>query len=247
MPKPLNISSKSMTKTVSSLSSLIPSVWFTDYAWAKLWTIIDLCPKEVGWFGLVDTLDSGDYLISDIFVPEQTVTAAETDIPAEAMGALAIELESKGIDSSKLRYWGHSHVNMSVGPSGTDEDQVAEYIEHVDFFIRGIHNKKGASKVDIYDCTKGLIYQCVDTGRQPAMLSNAQWLETKAEIDKNVTEYVPPRMPTYQYHYSAEHARVNSRQANTRNANVYDLKRDEDLQRLMEDPFGVKDDFSDYV
>lgn len=163
-----------------------PSVFFSDLAWAQLWAIVDYCKEEVGWYGLVDVEETGDYTITQLFVPEQEVSGVTTDIEPEAIGKLAAQLEAEGIDSSKLRYWGHSHVDMAVRPSGTDEDQIREYLDHVDWFIRGIHNKKRESKVDVYDVENNIIHQCCDSGLRMPTLTEEQKATLKAEIDANV-------------------------------------------------------------
>lgn len=138
-----------------------PSVYYTEQAHRVIQMLVQKCTQEVGWLGLVETIGS-DYLITDIYVPEQTVSAAETDIDSEAMMDLYNELIADGKDTNKLFYWGHSHVNMGVGPSLQDENQVDEYLESMPLFIRGIYNKHGESKVDVYDVEKGLVYECVD-------------------------------------------------------------------------------------
>jgi hypothetical protein len=143
-------------------SPRVPMVMYTPEVWDQLWFIVGSCPQEVGWLGLVDTLPSGDYLITEIFVPEQTVHATETEIKPDAMTALAMELIDAGKDTNKLIYWGHSHVNMGVSPSGQDERQVDEYLANgCKTFIRGIYNKKGERKLDVFDQTNNLIFQCV--------------------------------------------------------------------------------------
>jgi len=136
---------------------IVPTLFYTPVAKAKIDKVIAMCSKEVGWMGVVDVVDDG-YLVTDIFVPEQIVSVIETDISAEAMANLAAELESP----EKMFYWGHSHVNMPVRPSSQDQQQVEEYLENCDIFIRGIYNKKGESKVDIFDTGKELCFETVD-------------------------------------------------------------------------------------
>jgi len=184
------VSSAAMTKTSSPLvttkSARQPTIFFSDLAWAQLWAIVEYCKEEVGWYGLVETGEHGNYLITELFVPEQEVSGTTTDIEPEAIGKLAAQLEAEGKDSSKLRYWGHSHVDMAVRPSATDEDQIREYLDHVDWFIRGIHNKKRESKLDVYDVANNTIHQCCDGGLQMPVLSAEQKADLKNQIDTNV-------------------------------------------------------------
>lgn len=152
-------SAQATSPTVTPLRGM-PTVYYSPKAWVKIQLAIQECANEVGWLGTVATLPNG-YLIEDIYVPKQTVSATETDIDEDAMADLAMQLMDQGIDPSTLIYWGHSHVNMGVTPSGQDEDQLAEFLQHCPLFIRGIYNKKGAAKVDIFDANTGLIYQSV--------------------------------------------------------------------------------------
>ena len=180
-------------------------MYCSDLAWVKIWRLIDHCPKEVGWLGIVSRMGD-NYLIEDIYVPDQEVTGSETLIPPEAMAELCETLMTQGIDISKLRYWGHSHVNMGVTPSATDEDQVAEYIEHVDWFIRGIHNKRADSKVDVYDVEKNLIFQKCDFSRLPPVIPEETIDQFLKEVDRTVLPQQANILPyTYQGGYQGGH------------------------------------------
>lgn len=133
-----------------------PTVFFAAAALAKVHHIVSTCTTEVAWFGLVDELDDGDFLITDIYIPEQEVSAAAADIDAAAIAQL---VHRYNIDSYKLRYHGHSHVNMSVEPSSTDQHHIEDYLEHYDWFIRTISNKRGEMRVDLFDKRSGFTYQ----------------------------------------------------------------------------------------
>ena len=146
-----------------------PEVHFTREAWVKQCHLVDICPKEVGWFTLVNyNAAENVFTIYDIIIPKQTVSAAETNIGKEALADAAMELINRGEDTSRLYGWFHSHVNMSVTPSGQDEYQVEDFLEdlveapEVPAFIRGIQNKKGDLKLDVYFMHHGLAYQNVE-------------------------------------------------------------------------------------
>jgi hypothetical protein len=164
-------------------------LFYTPEVKATIDFIIETCPKEVGWLGLVEKMGD-DYRVYKIYVPEQTVTGAETNINTDAMTALTMEVLNAGFDSSELYYWGHSHVNMAVSPSNQDEEQVAEYLENTPVFIRGIYNKAGDSKVDIYDVKAGVIHECVWNG----LLANVLTNESKAAMVKLLTANVKARV-----------------------------------------------------
>lgn len=208
-PKPkFSVQAGSMESKITPIFSrgkqVAPSVYYTPKAWTKIKRAIEACSKEVGWLGLVEVIEDGNYLITDIFIPKQTVTGTETDIDAEDMADLAMSLE----EPEKLLYWGHSHVNMGVGPSGQDEQQTAEYLEHADFFIRGIYNKKGDSKVDVFDMKENLVYQKVRNVVKLDALSPEESEAFEKELSDNVKERtyvnrsIAASTPSYGYYDS---------------------------------------------
>ena len=156
--------SRDMTFIQGAASSIPqePTVAYTAAVSAQIDYLVEKSALEVGWFGLVRYLeDSHTYLIHRIVIPPQTVSATETDITSENWAKVVNDLLNEGVDTSEMYAWFHSHVNMGVSPSGQDERQVEEYVEHAPVFIRGIVNKKGASKVDVYYRDFGIAYTCV--------------------------------------------------------------------------------------
>lgn len=176
-----------------------PNVLYTAKVWDTIQFLIDYNDEEVGWLGTVDRLPNGDLLIDEIFVPKQKVHGAETEIDTEAYHALChLLLESDRYADAegnpRLIYWGHSHVDMNVSPSGQDEEQVAEYLEETPLFIRGIYNKKGASKVDVYDVTQNVVHQCVEEKIRYNGLSQEELAALKRLVDDNVISAPLPQL-----------------------------------------------------
>lgn len=168
-----------------------PRVFYTAEVYDQIKFLIAHCEKEVGWLGLVETTGN-DYLVTTIYVPEQEVHGAETDIDNDAMAALANEILDANEDPSKLFYWGHSHVNMGVSPSGQDEQQVDEYLVNCPRFIRGIYNKKGDSKVDIFLREEGIVWQCCENRIYSPGIGEEQMAAFKKLIATNVKESTFP-------------------------------------------------------
>lgn len=196
------LSSHSTTRTTTSLfpPPRCPRVYYTDKAWYKISYLVRECKVEVGWLGIVSRRGK-DFLVEDVFVPKQIVTAGTTEISPAAYNALYTELLVAGIADGNLLYWGHSHVNMSVGPSTTDERTTQYFVDVLEspgFFIRGIYNKKGDSKVDIYVKERddfGWIHQCVDNYLLPRELPKDEADAFEQAFLDNVEEYVPPPLP----------------------------------------------------
>ena len=97
----------------------------------KLWLWTDFAKGEVSCLGIVDeVVDANNNCISALIVTDfhlvkQECTTDETDMDIADVARLLAELESKGINSRKLRCWAHSHGSMSVFWSGQDEQCIA--------------------------------------------------------------------------------------------------------------------------
>ena len=193
----MHFSANSLTPKVSQIipdniveaRKHIPCVYYAEHVYQAIWYLVEKCSKEVGWLGLIEPMGQ-DFMVTQIYVPRQEVTGAETDISPEAMADLAEEIMRAKKDPGQLLYWGHSHVNMGVSPSGQDETQIAEYLQNCDMFIRGIYNKRGESKVDVFDKTNMLVYEAVPNGRYHPPMNEAFKERMDKLIAQNVKEQV---------------------------------------------------------
>lgn len=176
-----------------------PTIYFTREAWVKQCHLVSKCTKEVGWFALVDYDEMyNTFTITELVIPNQEVTSAETDIGKENLADAAMELIEQGKDISKMFAWFHSHVNMGVSPSAQDEYQVEDFLEdladqpEVPAFIRGIQNKQGDLKLDVYYIQHGIAYQnvdfFVDHDDDPKWLTDIEG-EIKAKVKERVYTY----------------------------------------------------------
>lgn len=143
-----------------------PRVLITPDAYKRMCLYIDIAPKEVGWLGTVSQRDNGDFLIEEVFLVEQEVTSVETELSVAGREKLVLQLLANGDDegierANKLRFWGHSHVRMSTGPSGTDENTMLQFgAEGQPWYIRGIFTKLGRGEFTIYQYDRG--YRIID-------------------------------------------------------------------------------------
>ena len=143
----------------------LPSIFITKGALNKMQVYIEECSKEIGWLGTVEKHGSA-FIINDVMLFEQEISATTTDIDETDLNnfarntllSLGNEEGVKQLNSVKV--WGHSHVNMTVFASGTDNESMNMFEESGhDYFIRIIGNKKGDLKVDLYDYDNGIEYQ----------------------------------------------------------------------------------------
>lgn len=173
-----------------------PIVFYTPAAFQKMQLLVDICDQEVGWMCMVLNPKERVFVIYDIIVPEQVVSGAETDISQDSMAGIVDEVLEKTQDGAGVYAWYHSHVNMGVSPSPQDEYQVAQFLESCPVFIRGIMNKKGQAKVDVYFRDEGVAYTCVNTNVLWDGLPQSEIDLLRSQVKQRVKRYTPPALNT---------------------------------------------------
>lgn len=154
------------------------SVTYTADAWFKTIMLIEENGKEVGWHAVCfrDPSDDKAFIVTDILVYPQKVTGATINPdPAEYAAWM------NGLDDdtfNNMRGHIHSHVNMPVSPSGTDErfreDRIAQLRED-DFYIFQIMNKRGNISSAVYDIKYNTYYENADVETLIECESMEQW------------------------------------------------------------------------
>lgn len=135
---------------------------FTEQAWIKMQTLIHGFSTEVGWVGTAERFN-GHYRILDVLVPPQMVSAAHFETDDEPY-----ELWTRELDDdtwNRLRFHGHSHVEMGTTPSGEDEDfqrRTVADLRDDDFYIFVIWNKKNQHTIRIYDKAENVFFGPTD-------------------------------------------------------------------------------------
>ncbi len=182
----------------------IPTVHISPLALSEMHAYVSIASKEVGWLGLCDELEDGDYLIERTFLLEQEVSSAETDISDDGVAKLAQELLAAGYnddDLNRLLFWGHSHVNMDTSPSGQDDKQMEVFRDSgAPYFIRAILNKRGKIQVDVYDYSQGLTFVDIE------WTIHHEKYDVKERIEKDFKAKVS-EAPVVTYRGGGKHAR----------------------------------------
>lgn len=142
-----------MSKTVTFLDNRY-ELYILPEARNKMELYCDLSEGEIGWLAFVEKFDDQGFLITDCALLKQEVHSTTTEITAEGLlefwNAVAPEKHNQ------IKLWGHSHVNMSVNPSGQDDAQMDYFKDGNPWFIRLITNKKREYYIDIYDYANGI-------------------------------------------------------------------------------------------
>lgn len=158
-------------------------------AYAKLTALVDQCSKEIAWHGIVEKQDNV-YTITDILVFPQTVTGT-TVTSDETEYSMWIANQPDAV-FNKIRFHGHSHVNMGTSPSGIDTQYQENILRNLkDFYIFAIFNKKGDSWCAIYDVESNIAYDNKDIELVTPDTAATAW--AKEEIKKYINE--PEKKP----------------------------------------------------
>ena len=227
-----------------------PVVFYTIEARQTINHLVESTSFEVAWFGLVREETPNEFVVYKIYIPEQEVTAASVDITADAVAEIANQILDDGEDPSHMRYHGHSHVNMTVDPSGTDQEHMLDYIQDADWFIRSIHNKKGSERVDIFDKRVMLTHQCVASEVYEFAQTEEWFHKLDAEIKRKVKKQAWKSVygnSYYKQNHSKQHLPITPSQMMQESKNrtlPYSAYRDNfnaiedaEFEELMKDPF----------
>ncbi|MFQ5847696.1 MAG: hypothetical protein ACE5IQ_08545 [Candidatus Methylomirabilales bacterium] len=119
----------------------IPEVLITPAAFQKLRLYIDLCPMEIGGLGEVER-HGAHLLITDLFILPQKISPSETELDPGAMLEMLQCCVAEERNPASLCLWWHSHAEMDVEWSETDERTIATFPG--DFLLSVVANKSGA-------------------------------------------------------------------------------------------------------
>lgn len=166
------------------------TIYFTADAFLKQRTLVQECTQEVGWHGTVTRLSDSEFIIDEILVFPQIVSGTDVtpDETEYANWLMQFFTDDEDTTIERMRFHGHSHVNMGVTPSGTDTNYQNNMLAHIrDFYIFMILNKKSEMNVMIYDITNNTFYDKDDVDYR-IILNNGtnlrEWYDENNELIK---------------------------------------------------------------
>ena len=170
-----------------------PLVLLTPVTLLKMQALVGNHDKEIAWHGTVKQLpETMHFIIEDVFMYPQRVSAATVDADEETYGQWLIKNFEK---INTMRMQGHSHVNMGVSPSGTDLQYYQTLLDQVDdYYIFLIMNKSGSVHIRFYDVAHNVLFTEVPI----KMWVNDAIMDFKAwsieEIKENIVlpKVIPP-------------------------------------------------------
>lgn len=137
-------------KTHTKVDANAPTVLLVSFEVAmKEKAFVAKVPEECYWFGFIKPveLNAGRFLyLYDIRVPKQEVSGGSVDLE-KTVNELMEELITEGLEDQipDMKFFAHSHANMSVYHSNVDVQQIKDWDEEMemDWFISHVRNRKG--------------------------------------------------------------------------------------------------------
>jgi hypothetical protein len=144
----------------------------------KIFVYVDAVPGEISGLFTVKVSEDNQFIMTDVFLLDQEATSGgcelSVDGQTEFLAKLAEEENYEAIED--LKGWWHSHANMGVFWSGTDETtQVKEY--RPEYLVSLVVNKKREMKgrLTIYNPI------CIEMDLEPS-IAWAEYAEKEALI-----------------------------------------------------------------
>jgi len=113
----------------------------------QYWT--DAADGEVSGLGILEQED-GKMIVKEAFILDQECSAADTELEPEAISKLMTDIIRSGKDPGKLKFWWHSHVNMGVFWSGTDDECAETLSTEFAFSLVVNKSKERRARLDLY-------------------------------------------------------------------------------------------------
>ncbi len=172
----------------------LPKIYVSQDAYRDMRILVGLSPTEVGWIGSVVRVDN-NFIIEEVFLIDQQAHGTTTVISEDGLAQWGTEIMKNRRDgmevANRIRFWGHSHVNMGTGPSSQDDKQMDLFAETCgDFFIRGILNKKGRMEFTLYLYSVGLEIRDVSWELFDSAQDEDRITRWKTEIGEKVRPFV---------------------------------------------------------
>lgn len=137
------------------------TIYYTAEAYAKIVQLVFSHTQEIGWNMVVKKYKNG-YRVEDILVYPQKASAAYIEVDTARYGMWRGDPDKVSDEAdANLFGQGHSHVNMSTSPSGTDLDQQRQEVQlkGCGFYLFQIWNKRLEINTFFYDIDNNVLYE----------------------------------------------------------------------------------------
>lgn len=169
-------------KDKGSKAEVRPQIHFSDEAWAKSKALVNNCDAEIAWHGLV-AREGLTFLITDVHVPPQSVTGTTVESDSNEWAVWASGFSDEEFVS--LRCHMHSHVNMGVFSSTTDDDYQKDMVTKnpgLDYYLFLIFNKRGDVFARVYDVENNIMYDNDDVDVYAGRNDADEWAKDQIKV-----------------------------------------------------------------
>lgn len=170
-----------------------PTIYIASKAYMKMLMYILTTSTEIAWHGTV-TRKNNSFLISDVYLYPQTITAATVNTDQDAYQTWLAEIEDDNTVNN-MRFQGHSHVNMTTSPSGVDTNLYKDILQTLtkeDYYIFTIMNKRLEANWYLYDLKTNTLYETAD-------INIIVLDETQHDLLENIAQEKAEYCKTYKY------------------------------------------------
>ena len=134
-------------KNDSSTRQFPVTVKINYEAYAILRCYVEAVPGELTLLGTAQAdAESNEILVDRFLLPEQRSSAAHTEVSEEALARLLVEAVRAGIDTAQLKVWCHSHGDLDVFFSNTDQRSMDTAFPQADWVLSIVTNRTGRIK-----------------------------------------------------------------------------------------------------
>ena len=159
----INESKFSFSIDMSQVAKEKVTVMFTPQAYLRMQALVDFYDTEVGWYGLVEKINSKFYRVYDVKVCKQYVNGTKVD--TEDDDTLEFFNSLTDDEAEHMHFQAHSHVKMSTNASAVDLQNQTDVVHNMcktGFYIFQIWNKSNDINTYIYDLDQKVFYDKKD-------------------------------------------------------------------------------------
>ncbi len=167
---------------------------FEHKAWHKLQKYTEFAKGEISGIGIVEALPNFFY-VPEVFLFKQVSTATHTSIDREDYMKFTSNMMKAGEPIEKLKLWWHTHGDMSVFWSPTDEANIQDFDwekPEDNWVLSIVLNKSGnyKTRLDIFSPLRLTIHDLNVVVREPdyGNLDQVIQHEVKEKVQQNHTK-----------------------------------------------------------
>jgi len=170
-------------------------VTFSHNAYKKMFLYVDECPYEIAMHGLIERTSDMSFYIEDVFLFPQNVTGGSVNVDEGKYALWMAQTYNTPERMIKNRMHIHSHVNMHVAPSGTDEGYRDEQMQNIcagsdSWYLFMIVNKRRLFTAELYDYKNMVVWETGDISIVKEKKKPGSHTCTKAGVKKEMKDMV---------------------------------------------------------